>query len=72
MYDADEQDGVSYIAMEYVEGESLAAKLRRGALPVKDAAAIALQVAEALGEAHEQGVIHRDLKTRESDDYPEG
>ena len=48
--------------MELVEGESLAAKLLRGALPVKEATNVALQVAEALAEAHEHGVIHRDLK----------
>jgi serine/threonine protein kinase len=62
VYDVGEQDGVDYIVMELVEGESLGAKLRAGPLPVKDATAIALQVAEALEEAHEQGVIHRDLK----------
>ena len=62
VYDVGEQDGVDYIVMELVEGESLAAKLRAGPLPVKDATAIALQVAEALEEAHEHGVIHRDLK----------
>jgi len=62
VYDVGEQDGADYIVMELVEGESLAAKLRAGPLPVKDATAIALQVAEALEEAHEQGVIHRDLK----------
>jgi Tol biopolymer transport system component/tRNA A-37 threonylcarbamoyl transferase component Bud32 len=62
VYDVIEQDGVDCIVMELVEGESLAAKLRRGALPVREATAIALQVAEALVEAHEQGVIHRDLK----------
>ncbi|MGA8528431.1 MAG: protein kinase [Acidobacteriaceae bacterium] len=62
VYDAEEQDGTHFIVMELVEGESLAARLRGGALSGKEATAIALQVAEALGEAHEHGVIHRDLK----------
>jgi Tol biopolymer transport system component/predicted Ser/Thr protein kinase len=62
VYDVGEEDGADYIVMELVEGESLAAKLRAGALPVKHATAITLQVAEALVEAHERGVIHRDLK----------
>jgi eukaryotic-like serine/threonine-protein kinase len=62
VYDAGEQDGADFIVMELVAGESMAAKLRAGALPAKEATAIALQVAEALEEAHEQGVIHRDLK----------
>jgi serine/threonine protein kinase/Tol biopolymer transport system component len=62
VYDVGEQDGADFIVMELVAGESMAAKLRAGALPAKEASAIALQVAEALEEAHEQGVIHRDLK----------
>ena len=62
VYDVGEQDGADYIVMELVEGASLAAKLQAGPLPVKEATAIAQQVAEALEEAHEHGVIHRDLK----------
>jgi eukaryotic-like serine/threonine-protein kinase len=62
VHDVIEQDGADFIVMELVAGESLSAKLRGGPLPVKDATSIALQVAEALEEAHEQGVIHRDLK----------
>jgi serine/threonine protein kinase/Tol biopolymer transport system component len=62
VHDVIEQDGADCIVMELVTGESLAAKLRAGSLPVKEATTIALQVAEALEEAHDQGVIHRDLK----------
>ena len=62
VYDVGEQDGADFIVMELVEGESLAVKLRAGALGIQEATAIALQVAEALEEAHEHGVIHRDLK----------
>jgi eukaryotic-like serine/threonine-protein kinase len=62
VYDVGEQDGLDYIVMELVPGESLAARLRSGPLAVKEATSIALQVAEALEEAHEHGVIHRDLK----------
>lgn len=62
VYDVGEQDGLDYIVMELVQGESLAAKLRSGPLEVKEATSIAVQVAEALEDAHEHGVIHRDLK----------
>jgi len=62
VYDVGEQDGIDYIVMECVPGESLAAKIKSGPLTVKDATSIAMQIAEALEEAHEQGVIHRDLK----------
>jgi eukaryotic-like serine/threonine-protein kinase len=62
VYDVGEQDGIDFIVMECVPGESLAARLRSGPLTVKDATSITLQIAEALEEAHEQGVIHRDLK----------
>ena len=62
VYDVGEQDGIDYIVMEFVPGESLLEKLSSGPLSVKDATSITLQIAEALEEAHEQGVIHRDLK----------
>jgi Tol biopolymer transport system component len=53
---------VHFIAMELVQGEDLAERLKRGAIPVDEAVAIAKQVAEALEEAHEKGIVHRDLK----------
>jgi eukaryotic-like serine/threonine-protein kinase len=62
VYDTGEENGIDYIVMELVEGESLAARLRRGRMDTKEATSIALQVAEGLEEAHEHGVIHRDLK----------
>ena len=62
VYDVGEHDGIDYLVMECVPGESLAAKLAAGPLTVKDATSITQQIAQALEEAHEQGVIHRDLK----------
>jgi len=62
VYDVGQQDGLDYIVMECVPGQSLAAKLSAGALTVRESTTIVLQVAEALEEAHRQGVIHRDLK----------
>ncbi|MFI5170710.1 MAG: serine/threonine-protein kinase, partial [Vicinamibacterales bacterium] len=58
------EDGtrVPVLVMELVEGEDLAARLKRGAIPVDEALAIARQMAEALEEAHEKGIVHRDLK----------
>ena len=63
---------LSFIAMEYVPGEDLAARLARGPLPVDDAIDVARQVAEGLEAAHEQGVIHRDLKPANITRTPEG
>jgi serine/threonine-protein kinase len=58
----EEADGKPFLVLELVEGEDLAERLKRGAVPVEDAIAIAKQVAEALEEAHEHGIVHRDLK----------
>jgi len=58
----EEADGHRYLVLEYVEGETLADRLKRGAIPVDEALPIAKQIAEALEAAHEKGVIHRDLK----------
>ena len=56
------EDGRSFIVMQYVEGETLAAALTRGPLPVREALALCVEIAEALGAAHRKGVVHRDLK----------
>jgi len=55
-------DGRAFIVMQYVEGETLAAVLRRGPLPVREALALAARIAEALAAAHKRGIVHRDLK----------
>jgi dienelactone hydrolase len=62
VYDVGEQDGVDYLVMECVAGQTLSATLKSGALTVERATSILLEIAGALEEAHEQGVIHRDLK----------
>ena len=54
--------GPNYFVMELVEGETIAARLKNGPLPLKTAVAYALQIASALAEAHGKGIIHRDLK----------
>ncbi len=61
-YGLHEAQGVRFLAMEYVPGESLADRIARGRLPADEALGIARQVAEALEAAHESGVVHRDLK----------
>ncbi|RMG17361.1 MAG: serine/threonine protein kinase [Planctomycetota bacterium] len=55
-------EGLPYFVMEYVPGESLAARLERGALPAAEAARLVASVARAVAHAHERGILHRDLK----------
>ncbi|HEX5734154.1 MAG TPA: protein kinase [Blastocatellia bacterium] len=63
IYDIGVHEGTSFIAMEYVEGETITRRLERGPIPIKDVIDIARQVADALDEAHELGIVHRDIKS---------
>jgi eukaryotic-like serine/threonine-protein kinase len=62
IYGLEEANGKPFLALELVEGEDLSDHLRDGALPIDEALTIALQIAEALEEAHNKGIVHRDLK----------
>ena len=62
VYDIDEADGVHFIAMEYVEGRTLADAIGRKGLPLRAALQLGAQIADALARAHTQGIVHRDLK----------
>src|SRR5687768_5034026 len=62
LYDVGEQSGAAYLVMELLDGETLAARLERGALPLNEALTIAIQIAGALDKAHRAGITHRDLK----------
>jgi len=62
LYDVGHQDGVSFLVMEFLEGETLAQRLEKGAMPLSDVLKYGVQIADALDKAHRQGVVHRDLK----------
>ncbi|MEE9231078.1 MAG: protein kinase, partial [Acidobacteriota bacterium] len=62
LYDVGCENDVHFLVMEHLEGETLAARLRKGALPTEEALTCAIQIADALDKAHRQGVVHRDLK----------
>ena len=62
IHDVGSDDGIDYLVMELLEGESLAERLSRGPLPLSDVLRYGIQIGEALDRAHRSGIVHRDLK----------
>jgi len=62
LFDVGRHDGTDFLVLEYLEGQTLADRLTKGALPLDQALAIGIQIADALATAHRAGVVHRDLK----------
>jgi eukaryotic-like serine/threonine-protein kinase len=62
LYDIGNEDGVDYLVMEFLEGETLAERLSRGPIPYEDMLQLSIQIASGLDAAHHKGLIHRDLK----------
>src|SRR5437879_2489322 len=62
LFDIGHQDGIDFLVMEYLEGETLAQRLMKGPLPLEQVLQYAIEIADALDKAHRKGVTHRDLK----------
>ncbi len=62
LHDIGHQDGIDYLVMEYLEGETLAQRLVKGSLPLEQVLQFAIEIADALDKAHRKGITHRDLK----------
>src|SRR6202521_5745629 len=62
LHDIGQQDGIDYLVMEYVEGETLAQRLRKGPLPPEQVLELGIEIADALDAAHAKGIVHRDIK----------
>jgi len=62
VYESGETDGISYIVMEYIEGQTLGDRMKSKPLSLNESLRIALEIAEAIEKAHKEGIIHRDLK----------
>ncbi len=72
IYGVEEQDGTRYLVLEYVEGETLADRLARGAMPIQDAIETCAQIAAGVDAAHDSGIVHRDLKPANVKLTPDG
>jgi serine/threonine protein kinase len=62
VHDVGEHEGTAYLVMQYLEGDTLDARLKRGPFDLRDALRIAIELADALDRAHRAGIVHRDLK----------
>src|SRR6202043_464071 len=62
LYDTGHQDDIDFLVMEYIEGERLARRLQRGALPIQQVLQYSIEITDALDKAHRKGITHRDLK----------
>jgi len=62
LHDIGSEDGVDFLVMEYLEGETLEHRLQKGPLPGKQVLEYGIQICDALDKAHRQGIVHRDLK----------
>ncbi len=62
LHDVGHESGVDFLVMEHLDGENLADRLSRGALPIADVIRHGIEIADALDKAHRAGIIHRDLK----------
>ena len=62
LHDIGSQDGIDFLVMEYLDGQTVAQRLEKGALPLDQALQIAIDIADGLDKAHRQGIVHRDLK----------